>query len=188
MKLNDCNLPQEAKLSIMRIALAQMDDDSGGRELLNELNALRLSDLEIFCRRMPMNIDIDPETFRSALDRLRHVRNTESMKHEFVRRGASNEVLHRLFGISKLQAEQIKAEEGLAGRFTGRPRLPAREIRAEVCEQWETLSPEIPDMRKRYLRLSDLFPELTIGALHQIVRRSRRGAKLARELEAALLD
>ena len=187
MKLNDCNLSQEAKLSIVRIALDQMNDGNADHALLDELNALRLADLEIFCRRLPMTIDIDVGMFKDSLERLRHARKAENMAREFVRRGASNTVLHRLFGISKAQAEHIKSQEGVAGKFIGRPKLPSQQVRMQIFAQWTTLAGETPDPRERYLLLSDMFPDVAISSLHQVVNQGERDATRVRKLEEALL-
>ncbi len=188
MKLSGGDLTRETKLSIMRLALDKMRHDNEDANLLDELDSLCLSDLDIFCRRLPMTVDISLDTFRDALERLHYTRRTDQLLREFVRRGASNGVLHKLFGVSKLQAEQIKSQEGLSGKFIGRPRLPSGDVRGQIFRKWEELSREENDLRTRYLQLSDIFPDITISSLHQTIRKEKKEARQASILAEALLS
>jgi len=80
---------------------------------------------------------------------MRHAWNHEEMAHEFRRIGASNEMLRRLFGLSKAWRERMRAVEAIAGKFTGRPQMLSQGECEGICARWLNLGKEIPDLRER---------------------------------------
>jgi len=108
----------------------------------------------------------DDDALKDSLMRMHHTRSHEHMAHEFLLRGASNGMLRRLFGLSKAQAEQMKVDERIAGKLTGRPQMRPQTKREAICVRWLELAEEIPDLRERYLMQAIKYPEVTIGSLH----------------------
>jgi len=134
--------------------------------------------MEIFGRCVSFDIEVRfvDDVLKDSLRRVRHARNHEEMASDFLRRDASNEMLRRLFGLSKARVERMKAGEGIAGEFTGRPQMPPQAKREAIFARWLELAEEIPSLRERYLKLSGECPEVTIGSLHRVILQGEREA------------
>jgi len=126
-KMNSSDLSTDAMLAIIRPLIGRMCGEGNCDPWIADgLGSHRVCDLEVFGRYVSSDIEVffDDDALKDSLKRVRHARNHEEMTCEFLRRGASSEMLCGLFGLSKAQVERMKADEGIAGNCTDRPQMP----------------------------------------------------------------
>lgn len=189
MRLDNHDLSQETKHGIVKVAVRKLREEGADLCLIERLEALSLTDLDAFCRVLPLEVGIGDDAFGAALDRLNESRKSGAVLREFARRGAPTRMLHSLFHVSKLQAEEIKRSERAASKFVGRPRMPDTDEREAIVAEWEAIKRRETDPRRRYLELARRFLGHTLGTLQQVVEKGEKDARSREEfVENALLD
>lgn len=188
MQIDSQDLSQETKLTIVKIAARKMREGDADPALAERLDALSLSELESFCRALPVTIDISAEMLEGALRRAAQSRRSALVQREFVRRGASNRMMHRLFRVSKLQVERIRRDERASGKLVGRPRMPDADEREAIVAEWADIRRREPDARRRYLELARRFVSHTLATLQRVVEEGEQAEEARRDLARALLD
>lgn len=95
----------------------------------------------------------------------RAIKREESELDVFVTRGATLDLLKKLF--PSVSARVISAARKRLGCDSkgGRPRLPDPETAHRIYRRWQEICADEQDVRRRYLRLANEFPDLTLPIL-----------------------
>jgi hypothetical protein len=89
--------------------------------------------------------------------------------------------MRRLFKVSKQRIEVLRRTLNLAPS-QGRPKMPRGKTRDAIVETWQRIAATTADLRVRYRRLHESFPQYSIATLDAVIREmdpARTGAGTA---------
>ena len=109
---------------------------------------------------------------RHSPEALRRMQQLESLKEEFLRKGASAEIMQWLFRISKRQVQDMRRRLGLKNAATGRPRRLDREREYEIFAAWERMRDQGMLYPQIMLSLSEQYPDVGMASLYAVIRRA----------------
>lgn len=156
------------------IARLEQGDTSGLQdagidpEQIDRLRSLSIADVHrLSALRQPMiGLAIDSTALNAGLHTLAVIREAQSLEEYFIRHGASPDMMTTLFKMPyKTTLQRRKAAGLLRGR--GRPAVIPINARDHIHKVWADLSHL--DARRRYFRLHQTFPELSLHSLHSVV-------------------
>jgi len=172
MKPKDTDIAEIIKLLLVTLLFQRMlVTGRAGAALAGELFSLKAQDIQIHIRLHLTTVTIDLGSLGDGIEFLSETLPTWRLAREFVLRGASARMCSELFGLSALGFQRMRASEGMAGKQAGRPRMPPPEVRGRILEAWSTICERAADPRQRYLALSDMFPNVSIRSLEQLIIR-----------------
>lgn len=141
------------------------------------LQELPVTDLDFLAdwlmSRKAIKISVDNDVLFSALDECRKHCETRELFVAFLGRGASNSMIAKFFPVCETEAKNIRKEYGVSD-ICGRKKMPHFDVQWAIWHTWKKLG--MPDMRKRYLALSDLFPNFSLSELDAILRELDKAA------------
>lgn len=101
----------------------------------------------------------------AALQRLEARRAENTIRDEFIRRGAPAGMMMDVFRVGLKELIRHRKALGVQCK-SGRPKLPDDETQIKVYTTWKAL--KHPNIRLRYLDLHDAFPDIQIAVLYAI--------------------
>lgn len=139
-------------------------------DIVDKLRSLPLAEaLDLASVDCGITIAVDGEAMRQRLAILELVQRDRAIFEHFIRRGASPQLMARLFSASQAAirgARRLIAPETANG---GRPRQPPEPLRSQIDDAWRELSALQISERERYYKLSSLFPEQPIVSLEAVI-------------------
>lgn len=176
---------QATRLVLLTRLVALLNDSAGATlaaelspDLVDQLRTMRLTDAaEFTAMACGISIVIDSVLLDQRFTRLHRTRMDRALYEHFIRRGASPQLVGRLFSISQAEvrtARRLIAPEAATG---GRPRQPAENLRAEIFAHWTGLLAGRLGERERYFQLSQSFPDLPIVALEAVIDEETAASK-----------
>lgn len=139
-------------------------------DLVDRLRTLRLIDAADFAAGdCGIFLTVDGSLMEQRLVRLDRARTDRSLFEHFIRRGASPQLVGRLFSISQAEVRTARRLIAPATATGGRPRQPAEQLRNEIIVRWLDLLNGAHGERERYFQLSTAFPDLPIVALEAVI-------------------
>jgi hypothetical protein len=133
---------------------------------LGELSAQELLWLAA-TRDLRIDVEVDAQALLRALKIMPLIEEAEWLKSYFLDHGASWQIMRDLFKIRRKLVHRRRREVG-AWCPPGRLRLPDDATREQIWLAWETI--EETDLRLRYYRLHQRFPDLLIRVLEEVLR------------------
>jgi hypothetical protein len=153
-------------LSLERVSYRQ--DDNACSSELAKLRTLSVQDLSKLAALQPAmaGVSVDSNALRWALSVLEDGQRFDRLRDQFICKGASNALMHRLFKIDERTTRKLRRQFRVHGR-QGRPPFPSKPVRDAIQALWHGFAE--PDPRERYLLLSGRFPEWSLDTLHLVV-------------------
>lgn len=135
---------------------------------LAKLRTLSVQDLSRLAALQPAmaGVSVDSNALRWGLSVLNDAQRFDRLRDQFICKGASNALMHRLFKMDERTTRKLRRQFQVDGR-QGRPRFPSKVVRDAIQACWHGIAE--PDPRERYLRLSGAFPEWPLDTLHRVV-------------------
>ena len=133
---------------------------------LRQLSALDLNRLAAM-RDLTIGVAFDAAGLKAGLRAVALVNEAQALEAYFIRNGASWQMMSALFKIRRKVTLKRRRDCG-AWRPAGRIPLPDYPMRERIFRAW--LAMEDPNLRLRYYRLHQAFPQLSIAALEAVVR------------------
>jgi len=170
MNPKDADIAEIIKLLLVALLFQRMlVTGSAGAALAGELFSLKAQDIQIRIHLDLTTVVIDLGSLGDGIESLSETLLSQRLAREFVLRGASARMCSELFGLSAVGFKRMRASEGMAGKQAGRPRMPPLEVRGRILEAWPAICERTADPRWRYLVLSDMFPNVSIRSLEQLI-------------------
>ena len=139
--------------------------------LPDELLQLPVSQLPDYLRGFDGKLILSLRS-RHSPEAFRRMQQVESLKEDFLRRGASAEVMHWLFRLSRRQVQQIRRRLGLQKVISGRPHRLSREREYEIFAAWERMRDEGMSYPQIMLNLSEQNPDVSMASLYAVIRKA----------------
>ena len=133
---------------------------------LRQLSALDLNRLAAM-RDLTIGVAFDAAGLKAGLRAVALVNEAQALEAYFIRNGASWQMMSALFKIRRKVTLKRRRDCG-AWRPSGRIPLPDYPMRERIFRAWLTM--EDPNLRLRYYRLHEAFPQLSIAVLEVVVR------------------
>lgn len=132
---------------------------------LRELSAFNLKRLAAM-RQVQMSVCVESAGLKAGLRSLGLTGETKALETYFLRNGASWRLMRSLFKMGRKHTYKRRRQWD-ARQQPGNVRLPSLNIRRRIYRAWA----ERPDrnLRMRYYRLHQAFPQYTIAALEKLV-------------------
>jgi Protein of unknown function (DUF2857) len=140
---------------------AEMLDHLRSRATLSDLS--RVASANRACFR----VSFDDRQLMATFEQTGRQVRDEQLKEYLARHGASVEMLSTWFCLSRAEVDALRTLLG-HGRVVGRPRLPELKVRDAIHASWATVSNGRPE-REAYFELHQLFKDLSVSALYQVV-------------------
>lgn len=139
-------------------------------ETLERLRRTPLEDAATVVTRNELRVllRIDGDSLEKCLNRIELQRADETIKEYFVRHGATPTLVKRLFKLDRATLEQLRHLLGANAR--GRTPMPKPKERDAIHAKWRELDAEDSDMRMRYYRLHQAFPQHAIRVLEAVLK------------------
>ena len=119
-------------------------------------------------RKSGLSLLIDTRQLAENLRALRHINEEAELIAYFIRHGASQPMLHRLFHVSHdviaRQRNRLRAP-----LKQGRPALPDKSTRDAIHRCWADICREERDARRRLVQLHQRFPTYALVALNAVI-------------------
>lgn len=133
---------------------------------LRQLSALDLNRLAAM-RDLTIGVALDAAGLKAGLRAVALVNEAKALEEYFIRNGASWQMMSALFKIRRKVTLKRRRDCG-AWRPSGRLPLPEYPVRERIFRAWFDI--EDPNLRVRFHRLHQAFPQLTIAVLEAVVR------------------
>ena len=117
-------------------------------------------------KAISFTVTVDGKALSQGVDAVMRSQHLRGLTDYFVLHGASCQLMHRLFRMSRKMTHRRRIELD-ARRAPGRQSLPDFRTREQICIEWTCLSGEI--LRMRYYRLHQKFPDFSLAALDATV-------------------
>ncbi|QNM95461.1 STY4526/YPO1902 family pathogenicity island replication protein [Chitinimonas koreensis] len=146
-----------------------------GLDVLEQLRALPMQDLCTLVEQadLQVTVHIDPSSLKRCLERLADLRESRLQLEQFVRRGASPELLARLYSMPQRHVLTLRRVLGVDVPV-GRPALPPLDIALSIEEDWARIRTETDDPRQQYLALLERYPAYSLTALTAVIDSSTK--------------
>lgn len=116
-----------------------------------------------------LGVTFDGRRAAAVVNSYRARRREEQELEFFIAGGATPALIRRLFPkVSSRVVAQVRKRLGQDSRG-GRPPLADEETAHRIYRCWQTLCAEEPDLRRRYLKLKERFPTLSLATLNATV-------------------
>jgi hypothetical protein len=139
-------------------------------DLVDKLRTLPLSEaLDFAAVDCGISIVVDGDAMRQRLARMERAQTDRAMFEHFIRRGASPQLIGRLFSISQASVRAARKTIAPETATGGRPRQPQEPMRSHIAAAWSSLLHRTLTERERFYMLSTQFPHLAIVALEAVV-------------------
>jgi hypothetical protein len=139
-------------------------------DLVDKLRTLPLSEaLDFAAVDCGISIVVDGEAMRQRLVRMERAQTDRAMFEHFIRRGASPQLIGRLFSTSQASVRAARKTIAPETATGGRPRQPQEPMRSHIAAAWNKLLHRTLTERERFYMLSVQFAELAIVALEAVV-------------------
>lgn len=159
---------QRLTLSFRQLVFAEIFSRLGAPDDLQQLPALQLHE---YLRSLEGELDLRLRS-RHSPAALRRIRQVESIKEEFLRKGASAEIMQWLFRISKRQVQAMRRRLGISNAVTGRPRRLSREQEYEIFAAWERMRDQGKLFPQIMIELSEKYPDTSMASLYAVIKRA----------------
>ena len=133
---------------------------------LRQLSALDLNRLATM-RDLTIGVTFDAAELTAGLRTVSLVNEAKALEAYFIRHGASWQMMSALFKIRRKVTLRRRRDCG-AWRPSGRFPLPDTALRERIYRAWHAI--EEPNLRVRYYRLHQAFPNLSIAVLEAVAR------------------
>ena len=144
--------------------------------LAERLRQLSLAEIQSLAQQANLEIAV-----RFDADRLLWGVHTSERRREermlleyFIRHRAPRALMRRLFKVSKQRIETLRRTLNLAPS-QGRPKMPRGKARDAIVETWRRIAATTADLRVRYRRLHESFPQYSIATLDAVIREVELG-------------
>lgn len=143
-------------------------------ELIDSLRRRSSRDLlDLSAKLRCLRISFSPAELRQNLDGIDRQRREDALCEYFVKNGASQPLLTKLFSRSASEVRKLR-EVLVGGGNVGRTRLPRDlQVRDEIHRAWYQISkygPHANSLRDGLYQLHQQFPEYSIDSLYSTVR------------------
>jgi hypothetical protein len=145
------------------------------RTQIASFQQLRLQDLHRLGLRESdwLEISVDHARLDHVLRSLLGDVDEERLISRLIQRGASQDVMAALFGMSTNELVARRRALGVPESAGGRCRLPVQRERDAIVDRWYYLEKDEPCPRRRLLQLADSF-DWPVAALWRTIRLSER--------------
>jgi hypothetical protein len=133
---------------------------------LRQLSVLDLSRLAAM-RDLKIGIVFDAVGLNAGLRAVALVNEAKALEAYFIRNGASWQMMSALFKVRRKLTLKRRRDCG-AWRPSGRPPLPDEPTGVRIFRAWRAIDDS--NVRVRYYRLHQVFPQLPIAVLEAVVR------------------
>ncbi|MCY4324703.1 MAG: STY4526/YPO1902 family pathogenicity island replication protein [Betaproteobacteria bacterium] len=138
--------------------------------LPEELRQLPVRELPAYLNGFDGKVTLTLRSLHSP-DAMRRMQEVEALKEDFLRRGASAEIMHWLFRLSKRQVQQMRRQFGLRNVVSGRPRRLGRDQEYEIFASWEKMRDQGMSYPQIMLNLSEQYPDVSMVSLYAVIKR-----------------
>jgi hypothetical protein len=139
-------------------------------DLVDKLRTLPLPEaLDFAAIDCGISIVVDGDVMRQRLARMERAQTDRAMFEHFIRRGASPQLIGRLFSISQASVRAARKTIAPETATGGRPRQPQEPIRNQIAAAWGALLRRTLSERERFYMLSVQFADLAIVALEAVL-------------------
>lgn len=119
-------------------------------------------------------ISVNEEEVRRQLQLLQLRTKADQLCIDFIRRGASTNLMHRLFSLPKTRVTEWRTVLGISPN-PGMPQLPEAVRQRQIYIDWTEAHPKLSE-RDAYWKLACAHPDIELRVIEQIVRRWSRDA------------
>ena len=144
-------------------------------DFIDELRRRSVRDLGEISRsdQLQLGVQIDPSVTRTCLARLDMRRRDQELMESFIRMGATADLLHKLFRMSKADFHSYRRmlTQGDSGFSCGRTRQIPEAERDEIHRVWSKLTADgTRSFRDCFTELFKQYPDVHVNALYLAVR------------------
>ena len=105
-----------------------------------------------------------------ASNRLLRIMDRDQEREQFLRRGASRDLMWLLFRLSRRRFAILRQKLNLSD-LGGRPAKVTIAKAYEIAARWDNIKTSEPNQVRRYQKISDAYPSYKLSTLHNIVRK-----------------
>jgi len=149
-------------------------------ERLRQLSLAEIQSLAL-AAHLEIAVRFDADRLLWGVHTYERRREERMLLEYFIRHRAPRALMRRLFKVSKQRIEGLRRTLNLAPS-QGRPKMPRGKTRDAIVETWQSIAATTADLRVRYRRLHESFPQYSIATLDAVIREmdpARTGAGTA---------
>jgi hypothetical protein len=137
-------------------------------ERLRQLSLAEIQSLAL-AANLEIAVRFDADRLLWGVHTYERRREERMLLEYFIRHRAPRALMRRLFKVSKQRIEALRRTLNLAPS-QGRPRMPRGKTRDTIVETWRRAAATSADLRVRYRRLHESFPQYSIATLDAVIR------------------
>lgn len=146
-------------------------EHNGDHPVLAQLAALPVEALSRVLEMSAATIEVSMESVDGNMERTAKILEREALYKRLLVAGAPKEMLGRHFAKSRRQVESDRQAAGLSAAIAGRPRRIGTEQAYEIAGHWERLKEEEPGFPERVVMLHELFPDVGLASLCNLLEK-----------------